>query len=291
MNIEQSFISALLILGGGWLLSHSLIKYKLRRRIYDLPYSKLISAAIGSNVKVKAMVVDPREEATISPLTQRKGTAFLWRLEILRDGGRRSDYWETVHLFHSTPYLYIHDNEGAVAAVDFSACEFQENNFDPDPLLFSEDTENIPPIVKKIFLNDEVISSLGGYTLWTKKQFRLSEKMFITNESLFLLGYVSTSPESEKRELSDLSKVLMKIQSDIFETSAMNPLNQLVQKAKILFTHNTTDEAGFNLDKVYVYYEQEDDFRWNLRMNAFLTMAFAYFLIAAGLFVLFSSLV
>ncbi len=184
-----------LICVGSYCYYKSFIKHKLRRRMADIPRSKIGTAAIGSNVEIEAKVLNMAEDGIKSPLSGVQGAAFIWNLEKLVRSGKSSN-WKHLYTFYSTPYLYIHDGEEHTAAIDLSSCEFQENIFHQS-VNFDDTSFDLPEKVKNILTKSSMLDTNDKSSFFTSSKFRLHERVFSYGERIYVLGTAISCPNRE----------------------------------------------------------------------------------------------
>jgi hypothetical protein len=196
MAQDDSLKGALFLIGGGsYYYYKSFIKHKLRRRMSDIPRSKIGTAAIGSNVEVEGKILNMADDGISSPLSGDRGAAFIWRLERLVKRGKNSS-WKHLYTFYSTPYLYIHDDEEHTAAIDLSSCEFQENIFH-NCVNFDDSSFDLPEKVKNILTKSSMLDTNDKTSFFTTSKFRLQEKVFSYGQPIYVLGTAISCPNRE----------------------------------------------------------------------------------------------
>ena len=200
MAQDKTFEAVLTLLaGGGSLIYQGLKGSKLHRRIKDTPTSKIASAAIGRNVEIVGNVVCELEDVIESPLTQRKGYAFVWILEELVRQNKRSS-WVTRYQYFSTPYMYLKDSSDGIAAVDIAACEFSTNIFD-HTTKFCDRHFDLPEGVREIFDVTNMIDTNKRANFLTKSEYRIREKVFKPSERFYVLGTAHIPPKNEQSNI------------------------------------------------------------------------------------------
>jgi hypothetical protein len=276
MSRDNSFDIAYYLIGGGAIIYYgSLLKHKLRRRMRDIPRSKIGSTAIGSNVEIQGRVLNMAGDGVVAPLSGTRGAAFIWKLE--QQDGIASDNWEHLYTYHSAPYLYIHDDEEFTAAIDLSACEFQEDIFSRK-VEFTDRTFVLPEEVKGLLNKTRMLDTSSKTSFLSEQRFRLSERVFEYNQPIYVLGAAKTSP---KEEIS-----MNQNRNLLFGSREIGSSNDYLNKAKILFTNDESASGAFKLEKVYLSTKSEADLSSGLRRKGLLGLVGGPIMIAAGVFYL-----
>jgi hypothetical protein len=276
MSRDNSFDIAYFLIGGGAILYYgSFVKHKLRRRMKDIPRSKIGTTAIGSNVEIQGKVVNMEGDGVVAPLSGARGAAFIWKLE--KQDGIASDDWEHLYTYHSAPYLYIHDDEESTAAIDLSACEFQEDIF-TRKVEFTDRTFVLPEEAKSLLKKTTMLDTSSKTSFLSEERFRLSEKVFEYNQPLYVLGAAKTCP-NEEISMNQGKNLL-------FGSREGDSNNNYLKKAKILFTNDESASGAFKLDKVYLSTKSEAEVSSGLRWKGLLGLVGGPVMIAVGVFYL-----
>lgn len=198
---QDKTIEAVLTLmaGGGILIYQGLKGSKLHRRIKDTPTSKIATAAIGKNVEVVGNVVCELDDVIESPLSKRKGYAFVWALDELVEGRKRSE-WVNRYQYYSSPYIYLQDSSKGIAALDIAACEFATDIFD-HTTKFCDRHFDLPEGVRHILDVADMLDTSKKAGFLTKSQYRIREKVFKPNERFYVLGTAHISPREERSKI------------------------------------------------------------------------------------------
>jgi hypothetical protein len=173
---------------------------KLRRKMGDIPTSKISSAAVGSFVEIQGNVVCAPGDFITAPLSGKKGVCFIWHIEERVESGKNS-HWVTLKYFYSCPFLYIKDKSEHLAAIDLEHCDFQEKMYDKH-VRFNNRSFDLPAKVKKILHEYKIFNIKKTAGIFSASNFRMSEKVFKANEPLYVLGGTKNPPESESTRLS-----------------------------------------------------------------------------------------
>lgn len=173
---------------------------KLRRKMGDIPTSKISSAAVGSFVEVQGKVVCAPGDFITAPLTGIKGVCFVWHIEEQRGSGKNKK-WVTVNYFYSCPFLYIKDKSEHLAAIDLEHCDFQEKMHDK-LVNFNNRSFDLPASAKKILHEYKMFNIENKAGFFSSSNYRMSEKVFKANDPLYVLGGTINPPESETTRLS-----------------------------------------------------------------------------------------
>lgn len=190
---KDSDISFYLMGIGLFIFYKSFKQIKLQRRIQDTSTSKIASAALGESVEIHAKVLSDPGHLITSPLTGQKCVAFLWRLE--KYTGGKNKHWSLQYRFFSTPYIYVTDESEALAALDLSSCEFQENLYGRT-VNFTDSSFELPAEVIKLLTDNGMISGEKSFLFSSK--YRLVEKVILPGDSFYILGSAGLTPSSEK---------------------------------------------------------------------------------------------
>jgi len=198
---QDKTIEAVLTLmaGGGILIYQGLKGSKLHRRMRDTPTSKIASAAIGKNVEVVGNVVCDLEDVIETPLSKRKGYAFVWILEELVRRNKKSE-WVTRYQYYSTPYIYLRDSSNGMAAVDIAACEFATDIFD-HTTKFCDRHFDLPEGVRHILDVANMLDTTKKAGFLTKSEYRIREKVFKPNERFYVFGTAHLPPKEERSHI------------------------------------------------------------------------------------------
>jgi hypothetical protein len=173
---------------------------KLRRKMGDIPTSKIASAAVGSFVEIQGKVVCAPGDFITAPLTGIKGVCFVWHIEEQRGSGKNKK-WVTINFFYSCPFLYIKDKSEHLAAIDLEHCDFQEEM--QDMLVhFNNQSFDLPVKAKKILHEYKMFNMEDKAGFFSSSNYRISEKVFKANDRLYVLGGTINPPESESSRLS-----------------------------------------------------------------------------------------
>jgi hypothetical protein len=212
-TIKALIMAPVVIFGGVGLIYRALKRIKLHRRIKDTPTSKINSAAIGKNVEVVGKVVCDLQDLIQSPLSERKGYAFIWELDEFtgKQGGFANMYkffsnsyindtdgdgWINRYKYYSTPFIYLKDSSDAIAAVDIAACEFSKDIFD-HTAVFCDMDYDLPEGVRHLLDVADIIDTSREGNFIRKSHYRLREKIFRVDELFFIFGTALTPPREE----------------------------------------------------------------------------------------------
>lgn len=251
MAQEDSFKTAMYCLfGGGAYFYYGLKAFKLRRTMADTPTSKIASAAIGKNVEIVGKVKCTLEDQIISPLTQKKGYAFVWHLEqFVRQ--RKNSRWVTIHHYYSSPYIYLHDGGEALAALDLASCEFN-NNIYRHTTEFSDKDFNLPTGVKLLLNNSGVLDTEKKKGFFTSSNFRISERVFGSQEMFYVLGTAHIPPKKEHSSV---------LEGNTFGKRAPNlrqkiagKYRELLKNPKIILRFDKNKNATLDKDEMDLIY-------------------------------------
>lgn len=204
-------MAPVVIFSGVGLIYQTFKRIKLHRRIKDTPTSKIKSAAIGKNVEIVGKVVCNLEDLIQSPLSERKGYAFIWELDeyightsVFADMYKYfsnsydivTDGWINRYKYYSTPYIYLKDSSDAIAAVDIAACEFSKDIFDHTTVFCDWDFDLPEGVCHILEVADIIAPSKQGKFL-RRSQYRLREKIFRIDERFFIFGTALPTPREE----------------------------------------------------------------------------------------------
>ena len=194
MSKDDGFKAAIAMIGlGGWGFYQGLLKQKLRRRISDIPRSKIASAALGHSVEVQAKVICHASDQIVSPLSEQRCATFIWSLEEERGSGKNRS-WHHLYNFYSTPYIYIVDESNEIAAIDLAHCELQDDSWGMTEV-FNSNSFNIPNKVKDLLTRHDMVPRESSWL--TSSKYRLREKLFVPDENLYVLGAAIPMPKHE----------------------------------------------------------------------------------------------
>jgi hypothetical protein len=201
-------------------------KLKLRRKMGDIPTSKISSAAVGSFVEIKGRVVCEEQDFVTAPVSNRKGVCFIWKVEESVKQGK-SRKWVTVNYFYSCPFLYVKDTTEHLAAIDLAHCDFQEDiyhftvGFDTRSFNLSETAQEI--------LREYNLLDLSKSSFLNTKKYRIREKVFRRNDLLYIIGSALAPPLSE----TSTAILLENIKSGTRNKEINDEVRAIYQKAKV----------------------------------------------------------
>lgn len=321
---ESNRLAFMLIGLGCFAFYHSLKNIKLRRRIKDTGTSKISSAALGESVEINGKVISDTESIE-SPLSGKKCIAFIW--DISREvGSGKNKRWELQHRFFSTPYIYVTDSSGEIAAVDLSSCSFQENMYEYQAP-FNDHSFNI---------GGGAVDILKQYKMLAEKSwlgasnYRISEKIVMNGEKFFIHGTAAVTPSSEIPQVMGKNKfgrrhhkliervklafrskkedpnmirrydvnrngrldeeesvrLYNDIEKNILDHYGINSRNGFLKRAKFLFVRSKNEGMFFPLDTVCISRKSEKELLDSLGGSAFLSFFAGPLLVVAGLAIL-----
>jgi hypothetical protein len=175
-------------------------KLKVRRKMGDIPTSKISSAAVGSFVEIKGRVVCEETDFISTPLSNKKGVCFIWHIEKLVKSGKNSK-WVTEKIFYSCPFLYVKDHGDHLAAIDLANCDFQEDIYDHH-VQFNNSSFDLPHAVQGILREYRLLDLDDKASFLTSRKYRIKEKVFKRHEPIYVLGSVVAPPETESARSS-----------------------------------------------------------------------------------------
>ncbi len=175
-------------------------KLKVRRKMEDIPTSKISAAAVGSFVEIKGRVVCEENDFITTPLTNKRGVCFIWNIEKLVKRGKSSK-WVTEKIFYSCPFIYVRDHGEHLAAIDLANCDFQEDIF-KHFVQFNNSSFDLPQAAQDILREYRLLDLDNKASFFTTQKYRIKEKVFKRHESIYVLGSVIEPPASETLQSS-----------------------------------------------------------------------------------------
>ncbi len=221
---------------------------KARRVMENIPTSKIMTGAVGSDVEIKGKVVCEPEKLVTAPISKSPCAFYSIEIQELRRR-KNSTYWHTIDQYFSDDGFYVDDDSGATALVFVDKAKItrkggnnsyrtKSNNFPQMPTTLSESLTLYKNQIRRFKLKE---------TSWLfSKEYKFIEWCFFAGETVYVLGYAESGlklPPKQKKKLSakDYNKVTKAIQNDPkmtarFDTNKDGKLDfeELQQGAKIV---------------------------------------------------------
>ena len=165
-----------------------LMDYRMKRRIQDIPTSKIKSVAMGQLVEIQGVVCRDEYDLIVAPLSKHKCIVYWWQIEE-EISDRRRDNWVCRHTLYSSRYFFIDDGSGANAAIDLKHVYFNDQ---PSPDYYYDLTGASSGILNKLKKN--------GLTQYNEDNgiFRIKENYISIGKTVYALG--STYPSSKLKK-------------------------------------------------------------------------------------------
>lgn len=113
-------------IAGSISLYRGIKKSRLRRRILDIPRSKIKSAAIGTLVELEGRVLGHKQFE--APVSKRISTAFILKLEQHTTDKNGRTVWRELATIFSDPYLILGDDDGENFALELSQTQILDDD-------------------------------------------------------------------------------------------------------------------------------------------------------------------
>lgn len=173
---------------------------QIKRTIQNIPTSKIMTGAVGTDVEIKGKVITEQENMTTAPISGKP--CVIYHLEIQEERRRKnSTYWKTIDQFYSSDGFYVDDKSGASAFVKVKGARINRKGKTSDYVISSNNFDEMPDL-----LNNAVASNQRKLkkfkikkTSWLLSgKFRFVEWSFAPNEEVYVLGHAESGLRLQK---------------------------------------------------------------------------------------------
>lgn len=194
---------------------------KARRTIENIPTSKIMTGAVGSDVEIKGSIVCEADKLVTAPISQSPCAFYSIEIQELRRS-KNNTYWHTIDQYFSDDGFYVDDGSGATALVFVDKARItrkgpghsyrtKSNNFLEMPATLTDSITSHKTKIKSFKLKN---------SSWLfSKEYKFNEWSFLAGEMVYVLGYAESGlklPPKKKKKLSakDFGKVRQAIRDD-----------------------------------------------------------------------------
>ena len=183
---------------------------KAKRTIENIPTSKIMTGAVGSDVEIKGRIVCEPGKLVTAPISRVPCALYNITIQELRRS-KNSSYWATVDAYFSDEGVYLDDASGATALVLVDGARItrrgenneyrtRSNQFDTLPAPLRESLEQHKKKLRRFKLKT---------TSWLfSKEYRFLEWCFFAGETLYVLGFAESGFKTRPRPKMKLASFL-----------------------------------------------------------------------------------
>ena len=178
---------ATIIIGGGALYT-GLLKSKLKRKIQDIPTSKISSAPIGDFIELKGDIFCPEEDIKQAPLEKVPCAFFTWEIQKYVKRGKNHT-WVTIEKIFSDDYFLLEDGSGYYACIKTRDCEILDGNKSSTHGFSGHQLKSLPMGIRKSL--DQYSKRLNprvNENFLLSKKYRIIENAYRPGQHLYVLG-------------------------------------------------------------------------------------------------------
>ncbi len=194
---------------------------KVRRTMENVPTSKIMTGAVGSDVEIKGSIICEADKLVTAPISRSSCAFYSIEIQELRRK-KNNTYWHTIDQYFSDEGFYVDDDSGATALVFVDRARITRKGSDNSYRIKSNNFPNMPEtLTDSLALNKNKIRKFKlKNTSWLfSKEYKFIEWNFLAGEMVYVLGYAESGlklPKKKKKKLSakDFSKVKQSIKDN-----------------------------------------------------------------------------
>jgi hypothetical protein len=229
--------AALLFIGGTFMYK-GLKKLKVRRKIKDIPTSKIDSAAIGALVEVKGQIVSSPSKLIEAPLSKRECAAFKWNLQYYHHS-KNSRGWRDYKQFDSHEYVILNDGGNSNVAVKLSDIEIHGK--EPQKVVqFTDSNFNLPEKAKEILNLEKMLDTTKKSFFLLSSKYRIIETCFYPKHSLYVLG--SLTPKENPEEIQNAKR-------SVENKKKLNRFEKLIRRPIIIKRYDKNNDGYLDIEE------------------------------------------
>jgi hypothetical protein len=193
---------------------------KHKRKIQDIPTSKIHTGAVGSDVEIKGRIICDADKLVSGPLS---GTpCVFYSLEIQKEHRDRNNrrYWRTVDQFYSDEAFLVNDDSGSNALVYVEGAEIKRRGGTVDYEVSSNNFGSMHASLRQVLEKNK--RKLKKFKLknssWLfSKNYRFLEWAFTSGEKIYVLGFAESgikTPRKNKLSSKNFLKAKKMVEAD-----------------------------------------------------------------------------
>lgn len=196
--------------GGVYLFLQGFRELKNSRTIQNIPTSKIMTGAVGTNVEVKGKILSSDGQLLSAPISGQ--TCAFYSIEIQRlVKSKDRSYWKKIDQIYSSEEFLLDDNSGAIAQVCIEDADIQRQGRVEKLQFRSNDFLSIPEQLYSVLQQNEArlrVFKLKKSSWLFSQKYRFVEWCFEPKESVYVLGYAESGVKPPKRSKLKFSQFL-----------------------------------------------------------------------------------
>jgi hypothetical protein len=318
------FVATLLFVGGG-LFYKGLKAFKTRRKMFDIPTSKIDSAVIGGLVEVVGSIVCDEKKILESPLTNKKCAAFYWEIQEYISSKNKGS-WRTISEFYSSNYILLNDGGKTNAAIDLEDSNVLENK-SKQYFEFKDKSNELPLKVQNLLRGAKKLNfdnSDHGFFAF-KNRYRIIEHRFPTDRRVYVIGETFSRDQikfkktyldkvdfkksykeeyaahkqdpkllkeydldgNNKLDKNEVTNMKLAIKHSLLTGFNNGVSDSEIEKAHIFFKKSKTKNRIFDSNQILVSFKSQEDTIKNLTFIAYGGLAAGPIMISVGVYLIF----
>ncbi len=201
INLE-ALLTGIFGVGGGvhWFFQ-GFRELKSSRTIQNIPTSRIMTGAIGTNVEIKGKIISPSNRLLSAPISRQ--ACVFYSIEIQRlVKSKDHSYWKKVDQIYSNEELSVDDGSGAIARVFIDGAEIQRRGRVEKFQIRSNEFLSMPePLHSVLKQNEDKLREfkLKNSSWLFSQKYRFVEWCFVPEELVYVLGYAEPGIRPFKR--------------------------------------------------------------------------------------------
>jgi hypothetical protein len=218
-NIEGLLSGAFGIGGGVFWFFQGFRELKSSRTIQNVPTSRIMTGAVGTNVEIKGKVIFFRNELLKAPISGRPSVFYSLEIQKLVRSNNNS-YWKKIDHIYSSAEFYVDDDSGAIAQVFIEDAKVRRQGGVEEFQTQSNKLLSLPErLISVLRQNEERLKAfkLKNTSGLFSQKYRFLEWSFQPGDSAYVLGYAESGiqpPKINKLKFAQFLQAKKMIEND-----------------------------------------------------------------------------
>jgi len=219
INMEGLWAGILGVGGGITWFMQGFRELKSSRTIQNIPTSRIMTGAVGTNVEIKGKVLVPGDNVLRAPISGQTCAFFSIEIQRLVRSKDRS-YWKKVDQIYSSEEFYMEDGSGAMARVFIEGADIQLQGKVKTFQIRSNDLSAMPEgLFATLRRNEDKLKvfKLKNSAWLFSQEYRFIEWRFQSGESVYVLGFAESGtkpPRKNKLKFTQFLQAKKMIEKD-----------------------------------------------------------------------------
>jgi hypothetical protein len=201
LNLESVLACVLGIGGGVHLFLQGFRELKSSRTIQNIPTSRIMTGAVGTNVEIKGEILASAENLLSAPISGQPSAFYSLEIQKLVRS-KNNNYWKKIDQVYSSKEFCVDDKSGALAQVFIEGAEIQRQGRVEEFQIRSDNILSMPErLISVLQQNEEKLKvfKLKNSSGLFSQNYRFVEWCFHPGESVYILGYAESGIKPLKR--------------------------------------------------------------------------------------------